>query len=139
MFLTGGGARWEGWCRNRGSCTPSRVFCSAELYIPCKMGNMSLRDTGREARFVSAALCTAALGRLMLLQRRGRKAQLCPPRRKGIPEASPSSCRGSRCHVLWHHETSVLGISCRSEAGIPGCQGGFRPDPVLLHSNGILH
>lgn len=68
-----------------------------------------------------------------------RKRQLCPPRRKGIPEASPSSCRGSRCHVLWHHETSVLWISCCSEAGIPGCQGGFRPDPVLLHSNGILH
>lgn len=124
MFLTGGGARWEGCCRSRGSCTPSRVLCSAELCIPCKMGTMSVRhgEPGTLCvRWARTSLChadvTAAPGK------GGCSA------RQGIPEPSQShpsafQLQGSRCHVLWHHKTSVLWISCCSEAGIPGCQGG---------------
>lgn len=86
MFLTGGGARWEGCCRSRGSCTPSRVLCSAELCIPCKMGTMSVRhgEPGTLCvRWARTSLChadvTAAPG----------KGLLCPPGHPGaIPEPS---------------------------------------------------
>lgn len=60
----------------------------------------------------------------MLLQQSS-KGQFCPSRRKGLPDASSSSWRDSRCHVVWLSQNLCAVDKLLSEAGIPGCQSGF--------------
>lgn len=96
------------------------------------MGTMSVRDTG-SPHALSAQPAQPLWAGWCCCRGRGR-GRGC----SAHPEASPSSWRGSRCHVLWLHKTSVPCRSCCSVAGIPGCQGGFRPCPIpfqILHQN----
>lgn len=137
IFQTGGGGPWEGWCRTRGSCTPSWVFCSAELYIPCKMGNMSLQQTEKTASFVSLLVCVKQLSVEVYVVAAVKKGSSAHQGRRA--SQMPLLPLGGTAGVMLYgyHKMSVLWISCCSEAGIPGCQGGFwtRPCSITFQQN----
>lgn len=58
-------------------------------------------------------------------RRGGREGQLCPWRRKGAQMCLLPLAGTAGVTSCGYHETSVLCISCCSEAAIPGGQGGF--------------
>lgn len=62
---------------------------------------LSDRHTEKTASFVSQLACVKQISVRFTLLQQSRKGQFCPSRRKGIPDASSSTWRDSRCHVVW--------------------------------------
>lgn len=129
-----------GLCRSRGSCTPSWVFCSAELYIPCKMGNMSLRDTDRTASFVSLLAYVKQLSVEVFVIASVKKGAVMPIKAEGHPrciffhlEGQQVSCCMAITKPLCCAQTAV------QKQEFQAVRAAFRPDPVPLCSNRILH